>query len=54
MVNGSPYRIQPDVLEMLEKIPCDKINRNTGKIVKLLAQFCLEHTDEFKKWKKKI
>lgn len=53
MVVGSPIRIQPEVFELLEKLPCPKVGVKVNKLVKILAQFCLDSPKEFKKWQEK-
>lgn len=54
MVVGSPLRIQPEVLELLEKLPCPKVGMNVNKIIKKIALFCLDSPKEFKEWQKKL
>lgn len=53
MVVGSPHRIQQEVLELLEKIPCQKVGKNPNKILEMLALFCLDCPKEFKEWHEK-
>ena len=53
MVVGSPLRIQPEVLELLERLPCPKLGVSVNKLVKMLAQFCLDSPEEFKEWQDK-
>jgi len=53
MVVGSQLRIQQEVLNLLEKIPCPKIDKNVNKMTEILALFCLDNQNKFKKWHEK-
>jgi len=41
------------VLHLLEKIPCPKIDKNVNKMTEILALFCLDNQNKFKKWHEK-